>query len=234
MNPNVMNYLLKLLVIILVISPLAIDLSNAWNSGHDKTHELIAAKLYSDMPANIQKNLDLSEMKRGADYPDKLDAGKKYRHAYPNSVDLAQKYLKEAMADYKNARNAKTASDRKNFYKLESFHLGMATHYIADTFAAPHTIHRMDNYHQYYSIADGITNIKGTKLPQSQQNLDLKSHNGLDKLLKYGRDEGNKDARYWNDNRIREHPQEASGLARGNLKLAYAGTLAVFKQWIGF
>lgn len=234
MNLNCICHVPKLLVVIFLTRLLIFNPSAAWNSGHDKTHELIAAKLYSDMPANIQKNLDLSEMKAGADYPDKLDAGKKYRHAYPTSVDLAQKNLEKAMDDYKIARNAKTASDRKKFYKQESFHLGMASHYMADTFAAPHTIHRMENYDQYYKIADGIADIKGMKLPQNIWNLNLRSHNGLDSLLKYGKDEGNIDAKYWNEMEVWKHHQEASALARTNLKLAYAGNLAVFKQWLGF
>ncbi|HWQ20763.1 MAG TPA: zinc dependent phospholipase C family protein [Methanotrichaceae archaeon] len=231
---NNISLTFKLSIVILIALPLTIGLSSAWNSGHDKTHELIAAKLYSDMPDNIKKNLDLSEMKAGADYPDKLDAGDKRRHAYPLSVDYAEKNLKKAISDYHDARNAKTPQDRKKYYREESFHLGMATHYIADTFAAPHTMSKMDHHDQYYKTADGIKDIQGARLPQEIWTLDLKSRDGLDALLKYGKREGNKDAQYWNDNRIWEDHQKASKLATGNLKLAYAGTLAVFKQWLGF
>ena len=216
-----MNFALKILVIILIASPLTVNLSVAWNSGHDKTHEYIATTLYNDMPSNIKKNLELSEMKRGANYPDQTGEDKKY-HAYRLSVNRTFDNLNKAMADYRNGN-----------YKQESFHLGIATHYISDTFAAPHCIHRMENYHDYYKIADGITYMKGITLPQSvTQNL--KTHKGLDTLLKYGYDEGKKDAQYWNDNQIWNDPKAAKSLATKNLKRAYAGTLAIIGKWLGF
>jgi hypothetical protein len=228
-----MNSVLKLLVVILIASPLTVNLSDAWNSGTNHTHEHIAAKLYSDMPANIQKNLDISEMKKGANYPDTLDVGHKELHAYPLSVNKTEENLKAAMTDFKNARNAKTTTERTKYYKQESFHLGMATHYISDTFAAPHCIYRMENYHDYYKIADGITDMKGTTLPQNVTR-NLKSHEGLDTLLKYGHDEGRKDAQYWNENQIWKDQTKSKSLVTKNLKRAYAGTLAVFEQWLGF
>ena len=228
-----MNSVLRLLVVISIASTLTIGLSSGWNSGIGKTHEHIAAKLYSDMPANIKKKLDISEMKKGASYPDKLDAGKKYRHSYPASVNLVEKNLKEAMTYYHKARNAKTATERAKYYKQESYHLGMASHYISDTFTAPHTTY-MKNYKVYYGIADKVTNIKGTKLPQSKYNLKLKNHKDLDILLKYGKDEGYKKAQDWNKKEIWKYQGDSKSLATSNLNLAYAGTLAIFKQWLGF
>jgi hypothetical protein len=93
----------------------------------------------------------------------------------------------------------------------------------------------MGNYKDYYKIADGITFMKGTTLPQDvTQNL--KTHEGLDILLKYGHDEGRKEAEYWNKNQLwtQQKAAAAKSLATTNLKRAYAGTLAVFEQWLGF
>jgi hypothetical protein len=101
------------------------------------------------MSSNIKKNLDLSEMKKGANYPDKLDKDNKNLHAYPLSVNKTEENLKKAMTYYHMARDAKTATDRTKYYKQESFFLGCATHYISDTFAAPHCIFPMKNCHKY-------------------------------------------------------------------------------------
>ncbi len=162
-----MNSALRLFVILLITSPLTINLSNAWNSGHDTTHEHIAAKLYSDMPTHIKKNLDISEMKKGANLPDKSDKDKKYLlHKYPLSVDKVEENLKKAMTYFNKAKNAQPV-DKTKYYKQESLHLGMATHYISDTFAAPHTAY-MENYKDYYKIADKVTKYKGNKITTKQ------------------------------------------------------------------
>lgn len=206
--------------------------ASAWNAGPDKTHELIATQLYHDMPTSISQNLDLVEMKKGANYPDVKDAGSKYKHAYPASADYAEKYLKMAMKDYQNAIKTTNPTLKTRFFKQESYHLGMASHYISDTFAAPHTTSKMKNYQEFYKLAEQITHIykTTTTLPV----LNLKTHNGLKTFLKFGKTEGYKVYQYWNKNQVWKNPSSALEVAGDNLDLAYAATLAVFKQWLGF
>ncbi|MCE5214593.1 MAG: zinc dependent phospholipase C family protein [Methanobacterium sp.] len=211
---------------------MAMGSSFAWNAGHDKTHELIVTQLYQDMPTSISQNLDLAEMKKGANYPDVKDSQSKWKHAYPASTDYAEEYLKMAMNDYKNAMKTSNPTLKAKFFKDESFHLGMASHYISDTFAAPHTTNKMKEYQLFYSYADQITHIYPTKIPLPV--LNLKTHNGLKKFLEFGKNEGYKVAQYWNNNQVWKNPTLALKVAGDNLDLAYAATLAVFKQWLGF
>ncbi len=91
-------------------------------------------------------------MKSGANYPDILDKDNKKLHAYPLSVDKVEENLNAAMDCYRKARNAFGTDKTK--YRQESFHLGMATHYISDTFAASHCIYTIENYKDYYKIAE--------------------------------------------------------------------------------
>ncbi len=203
--------------------------SFAWNSGQDKTHEHIAAQIYNDMPTSINQNLDLTYMKRGADKPDDIDRNKKYRHAYPASVTYTEKYLKLAKTEYQKAIKTGDPSLKDRYYKRESYFLGMASHYISDTFAAPHTTH-VKYYDEFYKLADKVTNIKTKAVPA----FNLKTHNGLNNFLRYGKTQGYKVAQSWNKLSLRTHKSSADKLVEDNLNLAYSATLAVFKQWLGF
>ena len=110
-----------MLVVGLVFSPPA----SAW---HVVTHENIAEKIYYAMPLNVQHNLNLSEMQRGAAAPDLIfkdggDGG----HKYPKSYEKAIKWLKKG----------KTAYQDKD-YKYASFCFGVASHYISDSYVVTH------------------------------------------------------------------------------------------------
>ncbi len=108
----------KPILLIFVFIILAINV-NAWNS---KTHESLVENVYYSMPENLQNKLNLTELKYGSTSPD-LVFHDTVRHHYPPSQDLAYKYLS----------NIKNISDF-------SYNFGVASHYITDSFVAPHSV----------------------------------------------------------------------------------------------
>lgn len=108
----------KPILLIFVFILLAINVE-AWNS---KTHESLVENIYYSMPNSLQEKLNLSEMKYGSTAPD-LVFHDTVRHHYPNSQELAYKYLS----------NIKNISDF-------SYNFGVASHYISDSFVAPHSV----------------------------------------------------------------------------------------------
>ena len=224
--------IIKYSIFLLLVLIMAMDSSSAWNAGQGKTHELIVSQLYQDMPTSISQNLNLAEMKKGANYPDVLDSQSKWKHAYSASTDYAYKYMNMAMKDYQNAMKTSNPTLKAKYFNDESFHLGMASHYISDTFAAPHTTGKMKNYQSFYTYAEQIKQIYPTKTPLPVVNL--KTHNGLKTFLQFGKTEGYKVAQYWNQHQVWKNSKTALKVAGDNLDLAYAATLAVFKQWLGF
>ena len=89
---------------------------NAWK---DDTHIMFAENVYYSMPDELQAKLNLSRMKEGSVAPDK-DFKDFKRHHYPDSLYLSKLWL-----------NNKTDV---------SYSFGVASHYISDSFVAPHNI----------------------------------------------------------------------------------------------
>lgn len=108
----------KYLLLIFVFSVLSINV-HAWN---EITHEKLVENIYYSMPENLQKQLNLTELEYGATAPD-LVFHDTTKHHYPNSKDLAYKYL-------------------SNIISLNdfSYNFGVASHYISDSFVSPHYI----------------------------------------------------------------------------------------------
>lgn len=92
---------------------------NAWVW---ETHQNIVDKVYSDMPRELQVKLNLSLMEEGSIAPDKVFHNNVLHH-YPQSYELALKALNE-----------------NNDWDNISYNFGIATHYISDSFSAPHYI----------------------------------------------------------------------------------------------
>lgn len=112
----------KPILLIFVFILLAINV-NAWNS---KTHESLVENIYYSMPENLQNKLNLSALKYGSTSPD-LVFHDTVRHHYPNSQEFAYKYLQNI-------------TDLETF----SYNFGVASHYITDSFVAPHYISKED------------------------------------------------------------------------------------------
>ncbi|MGZ7136151.1 MAG: zinc dependent phospholipase C family protein [Methanobacterium sp.] len=100
-----------------------IPAASAWNWN---THQEIVESNYNALPPDMKQNLDLNAMKDGSDDPDFKFFDFKY-HSYPNSYGKAEEWLSRGQEYYKNGD-----------YYYASYCFGVASHYISDSFAAPH------------------------------------------------------------------------------------------------
>ncbi len=118
-------------------------LVSAWNW---PTHKEFAVKIYDSFPNDIRSNLNVSIIEEGSIMPDSVFQDFEY-HSYPSSVKKADYWLK-ASKDFYDVSN----------YSLASLSLGIATHYISDSFAAPHNING-EEYSQHAKFekeAEGV------------------------------------------------------------------------------
>lgn len=130
------------MVIVLATAPSA----DAWSW---KTHSDIVDVVYYGLPPEVQKNLNLEIMRNGSNEPDEVF--KDFRHhSYPNSYDKAKSWLDKG----------KIAYDRGD-YDEASFNYGVATHYISDTFSAPHCISKEEysDHSRYENRAKKLTPV---------------------------------------------------------------------------
>jgi len=114
---------LKALIFLIGVSLLLTPSSTAWSW---ETHSEIVEAVYNGLPFEVQKNLNLEIMKNASNDPDEKFKDIPY-HSYPKSYEKAQLWLDKG----KNAYN-------KEDYNEASYDYGVASHYISDTFAAPH------------------------------------------------------------------------------------------------
>ena len=111
-----------LLIILLITSSFSVL---AWDW---ENHKSIVNKLYYSIPYETQIKLDLEQLEIGSIAPDK-DFHDNRLHHYPPSYNKTLYWLNQteyylSIKDYKNA----------------SYSFGVATHYISDSFVAPHSI----------------------------------------------------------------------------------------------
>jgi len=113
-----------------------------------ETHEDIAKNIYENLPGDIQNNLNLRLMQEGSIAPDKIFRDYTNHH-YPPSYKKADYWLNKTKELYANED-----------YDKASYALGVASHYISDSFSAPHYIKKEPpNSHEEYE-KQGITKIK--------------------------------------------------------------------------
>lgn len=96
-------------------------------------HENFSAKIYDSFPADVKSNLNLTLIQEGSLMPDKLIQDYE-RHSYPDSVEAIDYWLTRSHDSYLESN-----------YTVASLSLGIATHYIADSFSAPHNVANEDN-----------------------------------------------------------------------------------------
>jgi hypothetical protein len=195
-----MKRILKMLIIFSIVCFLVIPSSSAWNW---PTHKEIADDLYNSTPNHIKKNLDLNEMRKGSILPDIKDKDKSY-HGYPKSINEASYYLNLAKSEY-----------NKGDYKKASKYYGMASHYISDTFAAPHC-GIVNNRQLYYQQAINLKPVK--------HSLEYK---GLDELLQFGNLKGKNSLNHW-------EKTKSTHIVQDDLNRAYSATFLAYKTWMGF
>jgi hypothetical protein len=92
------------------------------------THETIMESAYYQMPYELKYQLNLTLLKEGSIAPDKTFHDNRLHH-YPPSHNLTLKWLNSSLNAIKfgNFNNA-------------SFAIGVASHYISDSYSAPHYI----------------------------------------------------------------------------------------------
>ncbi len=119
------NRLLNLTVVFMVSLIIMMPASDAWSW---KTHSQIVDVVYYGLPADVQKNLDLGIMENASNDPDEIFHDFTY-HSYPNSYNKSLYWLNQGKIDYDNGN-----------YRNASYDYGVASHYISDSFSAPHGV----------------------------------------------------------------------------------------------
>jgi hypothetical protein len=137
MGLEVINGLIKILVIFFIFGVVFTPSASAW---HWNTHKNIAEGIYNSMPADVQHNLNLSEMRIGAAAPDLVFKDNKYKgHRYPKTYLKAVNWLKKGKTAY-----------QEGYYNNASYCFGVASHYISDSYVAPHCANSSKSAHRYY------------------------------------------------------------------------------------
>src|SRR3989344_4367570 len=131
----------------ILISLCFLTLLNAVYGWVWETHQMFAEKTYNSMPSDLREKLNLTAMKEGAIAPDK-DFHDNIKHHYPPSYELALKWLNfscDADCDYNNI----------------IYNFGVASHYISDSFVAPHYIAKEPSYlHSEFERQSYISKVK--------------------------------------------------------------------------
>lgn len=140
-----------ILAIFLVAASINMSAVSAWDWN---THEEIVENNYHSLPGDMQQNLDLNMMKKGSLAPDFVFFDFKY-HSYPNSYEKSIYWLSKGQSYYKKG----------NFY-YASYCYGVASHYITDSFSAPHAAGVGGLQHNIYEIKGSflkpkIVQVKG-------------------------------------------------------------------------
>ncbi|MBI4447883.1 zinc dependent phospholipase C family protein [Candidatus Woesearchaeota archaeon] len=114
---------------LLLIFLLIIPYSSAW---WWETHEAIAELAFRNLPSEVQNKLNLEFVKEGSNIPDNVFKDN-YKHHYPPSFRLAKAWLEFSRREFEAGH-----------FDNASYALGIATHYISDSFAAPHSAKNAD------------------------------------------------------------------------------------------
>lgn len=130
---KILSGLLLVLMFALVQAPTAV----AWTS---VTHDDIVDEVYYALPTDAQHNLSLEIMRSASDDPDFKFFDYRY-HSYPASYGKADYWLDQGELAYKNGD-----------YNQASYSFGVASHYISDSFDAPHCVGGTTGYHTLYEI----------------------------------------------------------------------------------
>lgn len=130
-------------------------LVSAWNWD---THEAQVKSVYYSLPEDLQLSLNLSAMEEGSIAPDKVFKDFKEHH-YPDSYIEAKKWLEDAQQSLIS----------KDYNKL-SYSIGVMSHYIADSFSAPHYLPDVYKDHKKYED-QGSSRYNKVKCGRSEQSL---------------------------------------------------------------
>jgi len=121
----------KILILIVILSNFVL----AWNWD---THQAQARTVFYYLPYQLQEKLNLSAIEHGSIIPDK-EFKDFENHHYPESVGKTEEWTKKA----------KEALDKGDFENA-SLYFGIASHYVSDSFAAPHYTAEIYKLHKEY------------------------------------------------------------------------------------
>ncbi len=112
-------------------------------------HASVIEVVYNALPEKFKKKLVLEAMKDGSNDPDEKFHDTASHH-YPASYKKATKWLEDGKLNYQTEN-----------YKRASYCLGVASHYISDTFSAPHCVSGEPGkeHHNFEIINDNYTPI---------------------------------------------------------------------------
>lgn len=129
--------------ILLIISLASVPSASAWSW---QTHSDIVDAIYYGLPGEVQKNLDLNVMREASNDPDEFFKDF-YYHSYPKSYAKAQNWLSKGKEAY-----------NRGDYRNASYCYGVASHYISDSFSAPHTVSKesSSNHSKYEDQAEKL------------------------------------------------------------------------------
>src|SRR3989338_934470 len=106
-----------------IIAILCLLLISGWTW---QTHENIVEQALSSL--NISDNINFTELKRGARAPDEIFKDF-VNHHYPESYYKADKWISFSKGHFLYGE-----------YNNASYGFGVASHYITDSFSAPHSV----------------------------------------------------------------------------------------------
>lgn len=191
-----MKKILKFLIIFSICTILILPSADAWKG---VTHKNVADQIYKAMPSNIKSKLNITMMEGGS-----LDPDRKFKdfpnHIFPGSYKKAAYWLERGRNDFKS----------KN-YKNASYCFGVASHYISDTFSAPHCVSKEGTLHGKYeqqaaSLTPVIKYISGS----------------LNKTMTNGYQQGKSDWNNWVKNRttslVQKHLNSGASAAYSAIK----------------
>jgi Zinc dependent phospholipase C len=138
-------------------------------------HATVVDAVFDALPPEVRNNLKKNIMEDSSDDPDQKFKDM-IKHHYPPSFKEATKWLKEGKASYNNKD-----------YEHASYCFGVASHYITDTFMAPHCVNHepSKDHHDFEKAMEKI-------IPHANLlNGDLKS------LMISGVERGQKDWKQW-------------------------------------
>lgn len=133
-----MKITLKLFLFLIIIPITLASPAAAWTW---ETHTDIADECYYSLPSDVQQKLSLDAMRIGSNEPDTRFFDFNYHH-YPSSHAKATYWLDKGKYSYENGN-----------YNYASYCFGVASHYISDSFCAPHCVNTGTFfYHSLYEI----------------------------------------------------------------------------------
>ena len=184
-----MNKVIIMSVFLITIPLLQVSSVSAWNWN---THQEIVESNYHSLPQSMQQNLNLEIMEKGSNDPDFVFFDFKY-HSYPNSYDKATYWLNSGQINYKDG----------NYY-YASYCYGVASHYISDSFAAPHAVSTSGPNHLLYEAKASFLKPEAVKvtgdLNSTMHNGDLNGEKSWNNWINGG-----------NDSLIQNNLNEATG-----------------------